>query len=109
MDVWPEYGRQCEMNLFYRSFEGGGGWVGESFFKIWSAEEVHDHVKNLTEQYPEKYKFFATDGGGNIFGFYQGKREIMYVSATNIGDEDDIKDLGSWKEFLKSIATSNYI
>ncbi len=108
-DVWPEHGDKCEMNLFYRSFEKAGGWVGDSFLRIWSPEEVREYAANLVEQYPEAYSFFATDGGGNVFGFCQDGQTIIYVSAPNIGDEDDIKVLGNWKEFLERIANSDHV
>ncbi|KZL22455.1 hypothetical protein [Pseudovibrio sp. Ad37] len=61
------------------------------------------------EAYPEKYYFFASDGGGTQFGFIVENGDVVFVSAPDIGSEDDIRLLGDWNQFLKSIETNDYI
>ena len=108
-EVWPEFGKKCEMNKFYQEYQSAAGWLGESFLAIWSKEEICEYAPLIAETFSSRYKFFASDGGGNQFGFFADAERINYVSAPDIGSDDDIRVLGNWKEFLNSLRTGDYI
>lgn len=108
-DVWPQFGDQCEVNLFYRNFSSAEGWLGDRYIMIWSRKEVVDFRAASLETFPENYNFFASDGGGTQFGFFDDRGVVQYISAPNIGSEDDIRVLGSWVQLLSSIETGDYI
>lgn len=108
-DVWPQFGDQCEVNLFFRNYSSAEGWLGDRYIIIWSRKELTDFRSASLGVFPEKYYFFASDGGGTQFGFFDDGTTVQYISAPNIGDEEDIRILGSWKLFLRAVETGDYI
>jgi hypothetical protein len=109
LDLWPEFGHNFELNKFYRHFSGAEGWLGERYLIIWTKPEVLDFRGPNLEAYPDKYHFFASDGGGTQFGFFVQDGKVAFISAPNIGDERDIRILGDWGDFLKSLQHGDYI
>ena len=107
--LWPDLGHDFELNQFYRHFSGAEGWLGERYLIIWTKPEVLDYRGPNLEAYPEKYHFFASNGGGTQFGFFVEDGKVAYVSAPDIGDEGDIRILGEWGDFLKSLQHGDYI
>ena len=108
-ELWPELGHGFELNQFYRHFSGAEGWLGEGYLAVWTKHEVLKFKKPNLEAYPEKYHFFASDGGGTQFGFFVEDGKVAYVSAPDIGNERDIRILGEWGDFLKSLQHGDYI
>lgn len=108
-DIWPELGPDFVINEFFRQFNGSEGWLGESYFVIWSREEIVTLRQIILQTYPSKYHFFASDGGGTQFGFTVQVDKIEFCSAPNIGSEEDIKVHGDWESFLSAILNNNYI
>ncbi|KNY30911.1 hypothetical protein [Agrobacterium sp. SUL3] len=108
-DVWPEYGNRCELNQFFRQFVSAEGWLGEGYLAIWSKEEISKFRRGTVEAYGDKFRFFASDGGGTQFGFYEQNGEILYVSAPDIGSISDMRILGNWSDFLNAVSNADYI
>jgi len=108
-DVWPALSDQLEINLFYREFISAEGWIGSSYFVIWPREDVQRLRSVLTETFTCKYHFFGSNGGGTQFGFFENRGKFIYVSAPDIGNPNDIKQLGSWLEFMDSLMKGDYI
>lgn len=108
-DCWPELGASFSLNLFYRQFDGAEGWVGDSYFAMWSRQEINDFRDPNLEAYPRKYNFFGSDGGGTQFGFFVADAGIQFCSAPDIGGEEDIRVLGNWQEFISSVSHNDYI
>lgn len=108
-DIWPELGRDFELNQFYRQYESAEGWVGEGYLALWTQGEVRNFRAPNLEAYPDKYHFFASDGGGTQFGFVAENGTVSFISAPDIGDEEDIRVLGNWGQFLKCVETGDYI
>lgn len=109
IDVWPEVGERCEVNLFYQKYDSAEGWIGEGYLMIWRRNETIKLGPVIANTFPEKYKFFGSDGGGNQFAFFDENGEIVYISAPDIGGEEDIRVLGGWREFVESIKSVDYI
>lgn len=109
MDIWPSLGTNCEVNLFFKDYASAEGWLGEGYFMIWSRDEIVSLQQVIMQTYPEKYHFFASDGGGTQFGFIEDGSKILYFSAPDIGTVEDIRILGNWDEFLRCIRESDYI
>lgn len=108
-DLWPELGNDFELNQFYQKYDSAEGWLGEGYFVIWSQQEVLDFREPILEAYAEKFHFFASDGGGTQFGFFTENEKIFFVSAPNIGNEDDIRVLGNWQQLLEAVQAGDYI
>nr|WP_299498408.1 hypothetical protein [uncultured Rhizobium sp.] len=108
-DLWPEHGQGFELNQFYRKYYGADGWLGSGYLAIWTQEEVLSFRDANPGVYPDRYHFFASDGGGTQFGFFSKDGEISFVSAPDIGGEDDIRVFGSWNDFLRAVARGEYI
>ena len=108
-DLWPELGKDFELNQFYRLYAGAEGWLGDGYLTIWTRNEVQEFRKPNLEAYPAKYHFFASDGGGTQFGFAVDDKVVSFVSAPDIGNEDDIRVLGHWELFLSAVETGDYI
>jgi len=108
-DVWPELGMSFELNMFYKQYSNAEGWLGEGYLMMWTRNEIEEFRGSTMEAYPEKYHFFASDGGGSQFGFVVDKGGVSYVSAPDIGGEEDIRVLGNWHQFLSSIELGDYI
>jgi hypothetical protein len=108
-ELWPELGGAFELNQYYRHFSRAEGWLGESYLIIWTKLEVLDYREPILAAYPKKYHFFASDGSGTKFGFFVEDGKAAFISAPNIGDEGDIRILGEWSDFLKSLQHGDYI
>ncbi|MCX2722337.1 hypothetical protein [Roseibium salinum] len=108
-DIWPELGKDFELNQFYRRYSSAEGWLGEGYLAVWTQQEVSNLREPNLVAYPEKYHFFASDGGGTQFGFLVEDGEISFVSAPDIGGEDDIRIFGNWQDFLKAVELGDYI
>lgn len=108
-DVWPDLGESFVLNSFYHQFDGAEGWLGDSFFAVWSRQEIIEFRPKIMEAYPEKYHFFGSDGGGTKFGFILDSGNVVFCPAPDIGDEEDIRALGNWDEFIQSVKQSDYI
>ena len=108
-NLWPELGDQFELNQFYSRFDGAEGWIGNGYLAFWTRKEVENFREPILEAYPEKYRFFASDGGGTQFGFFAKNGCISFVSAPDIGGEEDVRVLGSWDQFLEMVETGDYI
>lgn len=109
LDLWPELGHDFELNQFYRRYSGAEGWVGEGYLIVWSRQEVLEFKEPILEAYPEKYQFFASNGGGTQFGFFVEDGTAFFIAAPDVGDEDDVRILGSWGNFLKSLQHRDYV
>lgn len=108
-DFWPELGQKFELNEFYREFCSAEGWIGETYLIIWKISEILEFREASIDFYPEKYTFFASNGGGTQFGFVVNDGKVDFISAPDIGDESDIRILGGWSDFLKSLQLGDYI
>jgi len=108
-NAWPEFDDTFELNEFYRSFSSAEGWLGDSYIIVWSRKEIEDFRIHINEAYPKKYHFFGSDGGGTQFGFFVKNGVVSYVSAPNIGGEEDIRVLGSWDEMISCVEKCDYI
>lgn len=108
-DLWPELGKDFELNQFYRLYDGAEGWLGDGYLAIWPRNEVQEFRNPNLEAYPDKYHFFASDGGGTQFGFVVDNKVVSFVSAPDIGSEEDIRVLGSWEQFLRAVEAGDYI
>lgn len=108
-DLWPEMGPEFVLNNFYSRFASAEGWLGEGYLAVWTREEIQSFREPNLEAYPAQYHFFASDGGGTQFGFCKQGEGIAFISAPDIGSEDDIRVLGSWEQFLLSVETGDYI
>lgn len=108
-DLWPELGENFVLNQFYRQYVSAEGWIGDGYLALWTREEVRNFRGPNLEAYPGKYHFFASDGGGSQFGFLVENDKISFVSAPDIGDEEDIRILGNWSRFLKCVEAGDYI
>lgn len=108
-DCWPALGNSFPLNLFYRQFDGAEGWIGDSYFAMWSRKEISEFRGPNLEAFPSKYNFFGSDGGGTQFGFFVTDDGIQFCSAPDIGGEEDIRVLGDWNAFVSSIRHSDYI
>ena len=95
---WPVLGASFLLNAFYRQFDGAEGWLGDSYFTMWSRKE-----------YPNRYCFFGSDGGGTQFGFFVADEGVEFCSAPDIGGEEDIRNLGGWEQFIASVKANDYI
>lgn len=109
LDLWPELGQDFELNQFYRRYSCAEGWLGEGYLAIWTKQEVEKFKEANVEAYSEKYIFFASDGGGNQFGFFVEDGEVSFISAPDIGDDGDIRILGNWCKFLRALEIGDYI
>jgi hypothetical protein len=109
LEVWPELGQDFVLNQFYRVFQSAEGWLGERYVILWTKAQVLAFNDEDLLVYPSKYKFFASDGGGNKFGFFVQEHDLFFVAAPNLGSEDDIRVLGGWSDFIKAVQTANYI
>ena len=108
-NFWPDFGDGFELNQFYRCYDGAEGWLGEGYLAVWSRREIQNFREPIMEAYPDRYHFFASDGGGTQFGFVSQNDQILFVSAPDIGSEEDIRILGNWTQFLRSVETGDYI
>lgn len=108
-DLWPDLGSEFVLNQFYRHFSGAEGWLGEGYLAVWTKHQVLEFREPNLEVYPEKYHFFASNGGGTQFGFFVENETVSFIAAPDIGDEKDIRILGSWSDFLKSLQNADYI
>lgn len=106
---WPDLGENFVLNQFYKNYSGAEGWLGEAYLVVWGPEEALDFRGPNSEVYPDKYQFFASDGGGTQFGFFVSDDNATYVSAPNIGGEEDIRVLGEWQDFIHAIEAADYI
>ncbi|MDO9415821.1 hypothetical protein [Pararhizobium sp.] len=106
---WPEHGNNFELNKFYGLFKSAEGWLGRSYVSFWSRSEIESFRASNFEAYPEKYWFFASDRGGTQFGFFPEDGNILYISAPDIGEENDIRVLGDWDHFLSMLDSGEYI
>jgi len=107
--VWPQFGDQLIANIFYSEYSSAEGWVGDGYLMMWPREEVLTLEPIINEYFARKYHFFASDGSGTQFGFFDDGEKIMYISAPDIGDESDIKTLGTWQSFIESVHRNEYI
>ena len=103
--MWPDFA----LNVFYRLYDSAEGWLAKGYLAIWSRQEVPEYRAANLDTYPGRYHFFASDGGGTQFGFFQHDGAVQFVSAPYIGTEDDIRVLGDWSQFSNAIAQSEYI
>ncbi|MAO26877.1 hypothetical protein [Roseovarius sp.] len=108
-NLWPELGDEIELNQFYNRYDGAEGWLGEGYLAIWTRQEIEDFQGQNLQAYPTTYRFFASDGGGTQFGFFAENGRVSYVSAPDIGGEEDVRVLGNWAQFLELIAAGDYI
>ncbi|WP_299073321.1 hypothetical protein [uncultured Paraglaciecola sp.] len=108
-DLWPELGEAFVLNQFYRSYSRAEGWLGNGYIAIWTQDEVQNFQEANLGAYPDKYHFFASDGGGTQFGFFIKNDTVSFVSAPDIGDEEDVRVLGNWEQFLKLVTAGDYI
>lgn len=108
-DIWPDLGSDFELNQFYRSYLCSEGWVGECYLCIWTPEEIKEFGFSNLKTFPQKYNFFASNGGGTQFAFHRENGAIYYISAPDIGDATDIRELGDWEQFWSSIVSGDYI
>lgn len=69
LGVWPSLGENFVLNEFYRHWLQAEGWVGQAYLMIWSPREVEDFRAANVGSYPDKYHFFASDGGGRSLVF----------------------------------------
>ena len=76
---------------------------------IWPKEDVQSLRSVIAETFTYKYHFFASNGGGTQFGFYEDRGRFTYVSAPDIGAIVDIKELGCWCEFMDCLTDGEYI
>ena len=100
---------QLEINLFYRAFISAEGWIGSSYLMIWPKEDAQRLRLVIAETFTSIYHFFGSNGGGTQFGFFEDRGGFIYVSAPDIGNPNDIKQLGNWREFVDSLMTGDYI
>ena len=109
VDVWPELADQLEINLFYRRYASAEGWLGEGYVMIWPRDDIAAFCSANVGTYPDKYKFFGSNGGGTQFGFYEDRGVVVYVAAPDIGHKGDIKILGNWHNFTECVSRNEYI
>ncbi len=107
--VWPQFGDHVIANIFYSEYSSAEGWVGDGYLMMWPREEVLKLESIINESFDRKYHFFASDGSGTQFGFFDDGEKIIYISAPDIGDEGDIKPLGAWQSFIESVKRNEYI
>jgi len=108
-NVWPELGDKFALNKFYRHYDDAEGWLGDGYFAVWTPKELQCFREPNLEAYPDNFHFFASDGGGTQFGFLVDNDQVSFLSAPDIGSEEDVRILGDWEQFLNSIETGDYI
>ena len=107
--LWPELGETCEVNRFYKRFDSASGFIGKGYVQIWSRSFLNTAQDSAAAAYPSKFRFFASDGGGNMFGVTLRRGRPVYLSAPNIGDEYDIRYFENWDALISAIKEFDYI
>ncbi|MDN3719664.1 hypothetical protein QW131_11975 [Roseibium salinum] len=109
-DIWPELGKDFELNQFYRRYSSAEGWLGEGYLAVWTQQEVSNLREPNLVAYPEKVPFFCVRRWRDAIRiFLVEDGEISFVSAPDIGGEDDIRIFGNWQDFLKAVELGDYI
>lgn len=109
LGVWPSLGENFVLNEFYRHWLQAEGWVGQAYLMIWSPREVEDFRAANVGSYPDKYHFFASDGGGTQFGFFVDAGGAKFISAPDVGEIDDIRTIGGWPQFIDALRLGQYL
>ena len=106
---WPNLGQGFALNQFYRQYSSAEGWLGEEYLAIWSVGEILEFRTSSSLMYPENYNFFGSNGSGTQFGFIIEDKGVLFISAPDIGDIDDVRVNGSWEDLIRAIENSEYI
>ncbi|MEM7746108.1 MAG: hypothetical protein AAF409_20630 [Pseudomonadota bacterium] len=107
--TWPELGPSCEINQFYTHFESASGFIGAGYIEVWERALLPETQRSAAVVYPGSFRFFASDGGGNMFGVTITEEGVKYLSAPNIGGLEDVRYFDSWSDLLAAIRDFNYI
>lgn len=107
--VWPEWPKDMILNKFYEEYNGSEGWLENGYLCIWTRSEIADFAGSLAEQFGRDLAFFGSDGGGTMFGFRKIENECVFLSCPDIGEKSDIRELGSWNDFLSALTSNDYI
>lgn len=73
---------------FLRQYDGGEGFIGDNYIIIWKAEELADFNREYeVEKYAPGILLFASDGGGEGYGFDTQSAAMPIVRVPFIGME----------------------
>jgi hypothetical protein len=79
--------------------DGAEGWIGDQYLALWPANEViANNVTLETERLIPGNLLFATDGGGEAFGF-DGRDAVVMVPLVGMSVDTVVKlgpTLGDW-------------
>ena len=106
---WPELGAACCINRFYCEFDSASGFIGAGYFEIWPRDFLATAQAGAEIAYPSSFRFFASDGGGNMFGATARDGRTVYLSAPNIGGVEDVRYFETWSDLLLAIAAGDYV
>lgn len=92
---------------FLGDHDGGEGFIGHNYLIIWKAEELSTFNREYeVAKYAPGLLLFASDGGGEGYGFDTRDSTMPVVSVSFIGmDLNDVERVaGSFTDFLNQLA-----
>jgi hypothetical protein len=107
--VWPDCGKEFELNEFYQLHESCGGEIGDAYIFFWSTKEIADYEPIRVAFYPATWKILASDGGGSYFGFSDEDEKARYFSCDPVDPIGSVTWLGLWPEFIQHVSQANYV
>ncbi len=108
--LFSDLPQSCAVNQFFMRFSSSSGWLGRTYFTIWSEKEVLRFRQSQTSEtcYSSDFYFFGSNGSSELFGvtFSDGEQ---YFSAPSIGADADVFLIGEWDFFLKSLSEGSWL
>jgi hypothetical protein len=91
---------------FLRRANGGEGFVGERYVRLWKAEELigMNRGYNVSQFFPDMF-FVGTDGGGEAYAFKVSGADSAVFNVPFIGLPSDAKMIADSFESFVSGAT----
>jgi hypothetical protein len=90
---------------FLRQMNGGEGFVGEPFIRLYTVEELL--AMNLGYKFPEFFPGFfllGTDGGGEAYAFRTSENNAIYQVPFIGGPEHAVKLAASFGDCMEQLA-----
>jgi SMI1 / KNR4 family (SUKH-1) len=99
----------AEFVQFLEQMNGGEGFVGENYLRVWPVEDLIEHNKgyNVEEFVPELF-LFGSNGGGEAFAFdtRSAPPAIVVVPFIVLNLEDTIMIAPNFNAFLQHLYRS---